>query len=104
MDCWLVKLSSDPLALLDPFQSKDVDIWPNPAKDEAFVQVDGDLVGISDVQVLSLAGAHVTDLTVYSSEGSSHVYRIDLSEFPSGIYILSIQTERGRFIRPLMIE
>ncbi len=71
-----------------------VAVWPNPAKDLIWIEedIEGELY-----KIYSLDGALI-------KEGSSNIRTIDVSEIPSGTYILELQISSGKIKKRLIIE
>jgi len=71
-----------------------VAVWPNPAKDLIWIEedIEGELY-----KIYSLDGALI-------KEDSSNIRTIDVSEIPSGTYILELQISSGKIKKRLIIE
>jgi hypothetical protein len=70
-------------------------IWPNPVSDRVYIAIEGPAV-IRRVELCSLQGNCGNALT--ASFGSAY----DLTQFPGGVYLLRIETDRGIFVRSVV--
>ena len=66
-----------------------VQIYPNPFQDQLFVS--GQFEGT--VEIFDLSGKRVFQLTSYSSPSS--LLKLELADFPQGMYMLKLSNERG---------
>ncbi len=86
--------------LPDPFLH--VNLWPNPAHETIFVEIEG---GREEV---SLTVCDVLDRELYSEiiRNPAKVIRarIEVSAFPRGIYFLKVQTGQARKIMPFVVH
>jgi hypothetical protein len=75
-----------------------ITIHPNPAQDHVTLTAPPDLL-IDRLELLDTQGR--THNSFY--ENSSEV-RLDLSGYPSGLYFVSIYTEKGRVVKKVVVE
>ena len=75
---------------------KDITIHPNPTQDHVTLTAPPDLL-IERIELLDTQGR--THNSFY--ENSSEV-RLDLSGYPSGLYFVSIYTEKGRVVKKIV--
>lgn len=82
------------LPTVDLQSNFDLDIYPNPVRAEIFIDTD----------------LQIENITLYNSYGSkllnknSHQERLDVSEFPNGVYFLEITIDDERAIRKVVIQ
>ena len=72
--------------------SEDVEIYPNPARD--FVKLSAISCQLSAIRVYNYLGILIEEIEINSDE-----VEINVSEYNSGIYFISIQTENGNLIK-----
>lgn len=72
-------------------------VYPNPATDVVHVRVGGNSI-IKRVKVFDAAGK----LLMVREGSNSNVYSFDVSRFASGFYMMSIETNNGRFSKGFM--
>lgn len=65
-------------------------LYPNPARDRLYLDVDPIATALSDVTVHSLTGQIVYRSAVYGADG------VDVSRLPPGVYVLRYRTRDGR--------
>ena len=75
----------------------DIEIYPNPARD--FVKVSTDNRQQTTVRIYNYLG-----ILIEETEMNSDEVEINVSEYNSGIYFISIQTENGNLIKKFIIE
>lgn len=83
----------------DPVFSKQIVVYPNPSKGDFTVLSDGLDDFNAEIQVFNQMGRGV-----YSSSGSIKQAKIDLTNYPKGIYFLTITTDSGSVQKKLVIE
>lgn len=80
----------EPERLSDVF----ISLYPNPAWSETTVQIHG--AEIMQARVLDINGRQVAE-----SKGHG---RFDVSALPSGVYFVEVETDRGVFVRKLVVK
>nr|MBP6828575.1 T9SS type A sorting domain-containing protein [Saprospiraceae bacterium] len=93
--CVLADLSGTPTN--EPGNQAKATIIPNPATDRARVQLDG---AVPEHAVLF----DVLGKKAWESPVSTPVFEISLTELPAGLYLLQIDTDRGRVARKLVVR
>ena len=78
----------------DSFSKEDVQIYPNPASDNLFIQ--------SPEAILSLQLFDIQGREVYSSTVNTEA--IDVNGFSKGIYILKVVSEKGVVSKKVIVE
>ena len=81
--------------------SKSVEIYPNPVKDQLQVKFDFTIEGPMEMIVYNLQGQNLKALTVNS--GRQLVSTIDVTAFPDGLYFLSVQNSHYKKDMPFII-
>ncbi len=75
----------------------DIEIYPNPAKD--FVKLSANSCQLSTIRIYNHLG-----ILIEETEMNSDEVEINVSEYNSGVYFISIQTENGNLIKKFIIE
>jgi len=71
-----------------------IDVYPNPASEIVFIKSE---LPIQQITIYDLKGAEMAN---YITPGN----QVDVSELPSGIYVLQFLTERGYSQEKLIVE
>lgn len=74
-------------------------IYPNPTS--GLVRIDLDVIGIQEIRVLDVLG---NELQKESWNASGSQLELDLSDFASGIYVISIQSESVNVLQKVVVE
>lgn len=77
-------------------------IYPNPAHD--IIQLDyGGVVGSIQLQINNIQGQQVYEKTL---EGFTNLQnqKIDISDWPAGIYFITINNEKGQIVKKILVE
>ncbi|MFK7970290.1 MAG: T9SS type A sorting domain-containing protein [Bacteroidia bacterium] len=77
------------------------DVFPNPVRDIAFVNISLDRMETATITLMDIAGK-----TQHASEVSGRDMRvqIDVGGFASGLYLVRLSTERGSAVRKLIVR
>ena len=85
-------------------EENQIQMYPNPAKDVLYIQVEQSTGGQVTVQINDLSGKEILSLQQQAQAGSSSI-PVQLSGLSSGIYLVQVQTESGmRYISKLTKE
>ena len=76
-------------------------IYPNPAKSTAFIQADNTFTQNTQIQCYDQKGAII--YTAKPSPGIKNVFSIDVSKWPAGTYLLSINNENAICTKRLLV-
>jgi hypothetical protein len=87
-----VIILSNVTSINDVQSSIGVKLYPNPANDFLFVELNDKKALISNVKISDITGRTVTEINELSSSGTG---RIDVSSLKSGVYNLSYLTKDG---------
>jgi hypothetical protein len=87
IDAWLVKLGYT--MGLEDLQTKNLIVFPNPAKDKIRVQTD---LKIDSYQILDFTGK-----VIQQNQSNSTSKSIDIGQLPKGTYVLQIQSGNQKF-------
>ncbi len=86
-------------------QIDNLKVYPNPAKDQVTVEFSSkeDLVG--NITITNMAGVQILELMekTQMKTGTNNFY-VDISELPSGLFIISINTDKGFKTQRLIIS
>ena len=104
-DVW-VSLSTDTLGLNEVAEKEiGMDIYPNPASDNVTIESPAQ----ATIQISNIQGQLIKTLTTSGTKTnvdhvgySSNV--VDVSEFPSGVYIVEVKTEKGVAVKKFVKE
>lgn len=77
----------------------DIKIYPNPANKNVSIDL-SESIFLQQIQILNLSGQEVFSKSI--AQNQSYIY-LTLSELPSGIYLLQLQSEKGVEVRKLQI-
>ncbi|MBX3042219.1 MAG: T9SS type A sorting domain-containing protein [Candidatus Kapabacteria bacterium] len=70
-------------------------VYPNPAIDKAVINIHSLSAVNADLRVLNIIGREIFKIQNIELNAGENLIDIDLSKFPSGLYIYSIQTPYG---------
>jgi len=80
-----------------------VSIYPNPVKDIVNVKVSNAVLGELQIRIIDMAGATIIDKTVQKSSFDAE-YKLDLSEYKAGAYLIVINSDKGRTVKRIIKE
>jgi hypothetical protein len=63
-------------------------IFPNPVSDKFVLQVDNNLTGALDVQILSLQGTLLKQFALTKASATSSQYYVSIGDLPTGTYVV----------------
>ncbi len=75
-------------------------IFPNPTSDVFTVQIFEPKITNLNIQIFNLNGQQMNTISTIADSS----FTIDLSQFPSGMYILQIHSEQGLFVQKVVKE
>ena len=90
---WSECLEKDVLGV-NELDGLEANVYPNPANDQLTVEC----VGAKRVTIVSMTGE-----TLYEAEVGADIIVLSLSEYPSGMYFVRIQSDEGCFIKKFCI-
>lgn len=76
----------------DISETPQIELYPNPAKDQLHIELSGFQQQSHDVQIFSLAGKLVKSETFSSTTQNT----VDIGSLPNGVYILKLATADGK--------
>jgi len=94
-DCITPLSSTDELAFIELSAIK---VFPNPAQDRLMVSVPPELL-VERIELMNAQGR-----TLAQSHDQTSEVRLDLSGNPSGIYYVSIYTDKGTVVKKLVVK
>jgi endoglucanase len=68
--------------------SSGMSIFPNPVSDKFVLQVDNNLTGTLDVQILSLQGTVLKQFSMTKAYATSSQYYVSIGDLPTGTYVV----------------
>ena len=78
----------------------DIEMYPNPTKGEVTLKINAAVLLDSEVVVRSITGSEVFRKEYKATE----LIKIDLSEYVSGIYLVSLQTGENTVVKKLILD
>ena len=81
-----------------------IDVFPNPARNNATISVNGNQTGSVSLSVFNMTGLKVKDVYSGSLNPGKQNFKIDLSGIPEGIYLIRIETLDGVYSKKLIIN
>lgn len=90
------------LSLIDQQQEIIVNVYPNPAIDELFLDLNMIKEGQVKIQVMTIGGRQVYTQTIESRDNP--LYRIPVRRWSPGRYIVVIENERLRISKKMMVK
>ncbi len=75
-------------------------LFPNPTAGKFTLGLQGPTSGVANLKVMSIDGRNV--LQQQFNESQSQL--VDLSDYPAGIYVVQVNTERGIAVRRVIVE
>ena len=94
----LLLLDNDVTAGINDSEDDGIKIYPNPAKDVVSIESS---FGLRSLEFSDLQGQVIKGIEI---EESSGVHQLKLQEVPSGVYILSLETESKKVVRRITVE
>jgi hypothetical protein len=70
-------------------------VYPNPADEFIFINMNGTFA-VKEIKILDLTGRTLDTRSILNGENS---VRINIADFPSGIFMISVTTDRGTKVR-----
>ncbi|MCA9759798.1 MAG: hypothetical protein KDA27_28635, partial [Candidatus Eisenbacteria bacterium] len=87
-----------------PDLSLRVDAWPSPTTGNAHVSLDLESGGPTELGLIDVHGRRVSTLFRGFGEAGRHVYGIDTSNLPGGVYFVRAQLGSDVATRPLVVS
>lgn len=88
------------LGVPEPSGKTDVTLYPNPASDHIFVNLDPE-IQVTDMTLLNETGTILKEFSVNQMTGK--VLNISLPTISSGIYYLVINSDKGRIVKKIAV-
>ena len=103
---WYSELWSNPIYFTTPYSSINAPeasvlftITPNPAHNEASIDISSPLLANSHIRICDAAGREIKQIPI----SQTHL-TLDLSDFASGVYFVTLVTTQGSCVQKLIIE
>lgn len=80
-----------------------VNVFPNPAQSELFIQIEGRNYNTVNAEVYNALGEKITETSI-GGVSERAITNIDLPDLPSGIYFIKINTEKASITRKIVID
>lgn len=91
----IAMLTFPPYTPVEEVIASDITIYPNPAKDVIYISAD---VIVNEIEVYNILGTLIVKEKVESSE-----VQINLNNYKSGFYLITISTEYGKTIHKVVV-
>jgi hypothetical protein len=103
-DFWMIKMCRDSTLSVDQINGIDFnfELWPNPASEYCFIKTNSILNEPVQLYITSMTGRLVLQQS-FRHTGINEI-TVDLSNIPSGLYLLELKTEQNRYFRKLIIS
>jgi hypothetical protein len=88
-DFWIVKLAPEANLNFNDFSHKEIKIYPNPVTN---------IVNIDNVASYNVKNIMLTDLTGKVLKVEQNTIKLDISNYPKGFYLLSVEHQNGERI------
>ncbi|HEX2898784.1 MAG TPA: T9SS type A sorting domain-containing protein, partial [Bacteroidia bacterium] len=85
-------------------RNESLQIWPNPAADGVQIVYELPESGMTQIALHDLTGRILREAPVGFQSQGRHQWAFDLSDLPSGNYILRVQHASGTFSKPLVVR
>jgi hypothetical protein len=67
-----------------------LDIYPNPAHDEMYVQIPDSFLGITDISIVDLSGKVISQTERFLDVYDFRKTQLSVDDLPNGVYLLEI--------------
>lgn len=81
--------------------SKEIEIYPNPVKDELLIDIKISIDENINVFISDCVGKEVYDSIITNSD-NPQIFKISLKTFMSGVYILKIYNKKGNLTQKII--
>jgi hypothetical protein len=92
----------DPISILDIAPAEALNVYPNPAKTEVFIELTAALAGRVQIEFVGASGATLIDKVV-DVEPNTPI-SIDTQHLPEGVYLIKVSGRGSYAIRTLLIN
>ncbi|MDD2577295.1 MAG: T9SS type A sorting domain-containing protein, partial [Bacteroidales bacterium] len=79
-------------------------IYPNPAKDNATLDINLSQNSVATIKVVDLMGRNVIDLGTKSMKAGQNTIELNTSNLNTGMYFVNIATENGVVTKKITIN
>lgn len=83
-------------------EQDELKVYPNPFTNQFFIQLNSSETVIGNIQMTDVLGRTVPFRT--TSRNSSSLVQVNLEGFSAGVYYLKIQTNRGEYVRKMVMQ
>jgi hypothetical protein len=84
--------------------AKDVNVSPNPATEFANVEVNLNSASKVEVNVYDVMGKLVSANNYGQQASGSHIYKINTSSLPAGVYVFNIQASGSQTTKKVIVK
>lgn len=79
--------------------TREVKIYPNPFVNKFILEIEGQENSLMDVQIFTSQGLNIKDINALSSHSE-----IDVSDLPTGVYFMLLNSEDGRLYSKKVVK
>ncbi|MCF8371024.1 MAG: T9SS type A sorting domain-containing protein [Bacteroidales bacterium] len=97
---WIVTRDPVVIGIDEEVQAKDIRMFPNPASNMVSIEFKNS-IRATEIETYNMRGKRIENIQIDSSYSS---IMMDISAYPVGAYIISIQTNKGRISRRVIKE
>ncbi|MFW5757350.1 MAG: C25 family cysteine peptidase [Bacteroidota bacterium] len=87
---------------ISSFVSEGISVYPNPSAGEFQVLLNGRFDD-ADMSITNYQGQEIQKIPLKNISGQ-HVFNINISEYPAGIYYLSLRNNNNKYIKKIIIK
>ena len=79
-------------------------VFPNPAFSEINIRFNNQASAPVKLQLLNLTGQKIAELPVATSVTGNQPLKVNVTQYPKGIYLLKLETENGAIFKRFILE
>lgn len=98
-----INITLGPTSIGDLTDLLQVDVYPNPATSNLFIQLNGEWSGEVDLQMTTIQGQVIHRSDTRKSVGEM-TEQISIGSWAKGVYLLEIRTEQGALWKKILVE
>ncbi len=100
---FLARVGGGTVGLNDDPKSIPFSIYPNPAKEAINFRLSAITDALFSIDLLSIDGKMISTVVITQQQAQSD-YKMDISNLPNGNYLVRINTSKGDFSRPVLVD
>lgn len=95
--------SNNPSSIQQLVDFKNFTVFPNPAKDKVHVSIDATISSKAQVSLTDLSGRVVKSFDTNLIPGSNEL-SLQVTDLANGVYLIQVNTEKGKMAKRIIIE